>query len=467
MKLWGGRFEKNTTAEMDDFNSSIRFDCRLYEEDIAGSIAHARMLGKQGILTAEDADLIIKGLSSILEDIRNGSVEFEVSAEDIHMNVEQLLIGRIGEAGKKLHTGRSRNDQIALDIRMYVKSSIIRAVRLISNLLDVLLEIGREHTFTVMPGYTHMQKAQPITLGHHAMAYFQMFLRDAQRFIDSYSRADVMPLGSGALAGTVYPLDRNMVAKELGFSQITLNSLDAVSDRDFCIEFVSNASLCMMHLSRYCEELIVWSSNEFGFAEMDDAYSTGSSIMPQKKNPDVAELVRGKTGRVYGDLMALLTVMKSLPLAYNKDMQEDKESLFDAADTLFACLSIFAKMLESTTFHVDEMNRGALGGFTNATDLADYLVEKGLPFRSAHEVSGNMVLHCIKEEISLLDMTLEEMRRFSPLFGPDVFDAISLDACVEKRKIPGGPAPSAVLETIGLSGVNLLKVKEWLKNKKG
>ncbi|MGI6169002.1 MAG: argininosuccinate lyase [Christensenellales bacterium] len=467
MKLWGGRFEKNTTTEMDDFNSSIQFDCRLYEEDIAGSIAHSRMLGKQGILTADEADQIIGGLSAILDDIRAGKIEFEVSAEDIHMNIEQLLISRIGETGKKLHTGRSRNDQVALDIRIYVKASIIRSVRLLADLLDALLEIAREHIFTVMPGYTHMQKAQPITLGHHTMAYFQMFARDAQRFIDSYSRADIMPLGSGALAGTVYPLDRNMVAKELGFSQISLNSLDAVSDRDFCIEFASNASLCMMHLSRYCEELIIWSSNEFRFAEMDDAYSTGSSIMPQKKNPDVAELVRGKTGRVYGDLMALLTVMKSLPLAYNKDMQEDKESLFDAADTLFSCLSIFTKMLKSTTFHVNEMSRGALGGFTNATDLADYLVEKGLPFRSAHEVSGTIVLHCIKENISLLDMSLEAMKQFSSLFEQDVFDAISLDACVEKRKITGGPAPSAVLETIGLSGVNLLKIKEWLKKKNG
>lgn len=448
MKLWGGRFEKQTAQEVDDFNSSIHFDCRLYRQDILGSIAHAKMLGKQNIISKEDSMQICQGLEEILHDIEEGRINFSISNEDIHMNIESLLIEKIGDVGKKLHTGRSRNDQIALDIRMYTREIIDQVIKQLVSLEDTIIEIAKQHITTIMPGYTHLQKAQPITLAHHMMAYFEMFRRDIERFQDCRKRVNVMPLGSGALAGTTYPLDRDWVAKELGFSSITRNSLDGVSDRDFAIEFLGCASILMMHLSRFCEELILWSSHEFQFVEMDDAYSTGSSIMPQKKNPDVAELIRGKTGRVYGDLITLLTVMKSLPLAYNKDMQEDKEALFDAMDTILNCINVFEGMLRTLTFNPDNMYRQASTGFTNATDAADYLVKKGLPFRSAHEVVGKIVLYCIKEKKSLLDLTLEEYKKFSPLFEEDVFEAISLENCVNERNVPGGPSVSCMESAI-------------------
>ena len=448
MKLWGGRFEKSTDGLVDDFHSSISFDQRLCEQDIAGSVAYATMLGETGIIPPGDAEKIVEGLRGILADAEAGKVRFEKDAEDIHMNVEKLLIERIGEAGKRLHTGRSRNDQVALDCRMYVKRCAEEAVALQKALCETLLSIAEKHASSIMPGYTHLQRAQPITLGHHMMAYFQMFLRDMGRMREVRAHADVMPLGSGALAGTTYPVDRARLAELLDFSAISENSLDGVSDRDFVLDYLYAASVCMMHLSRLCEELILWNSHEFRFVTMDDAYATGSSIMPQKKNPDVAELIRGKTGRVYGALTALLTAMKGLPLAYNKDMQEDKEALFDARDTLVKCLSVFTAMLSTCTFRTDAMARGAAGGFTNATDAADYLVRKGMPFRDAHAVVGRLVLQCEKEGRALLDLTLDELRAHSPLFGEDVYDAISLKTCVEQRDVPGGTAPRRVLEAI-------------------
>ena len=448
MKLWGGRFEKSTDGMVDDFHSSITFDKRLYKQDIEGSIAHATMLGEQGILTPADADAIVAGLKDLLQDIEAGKVDFQLDAEDIHMNVETLLTARIGQAGKRLHTGRSRNDQVALDCRMYVKDVADEAVAHLAELLHALLDAAEAHKADIMPGYTHMQKAQPITLGHHLCAYAEMFRRDIGRFQAAKAAADVMPLGSGALAGTTYPLNRARVAELLGFSAITRNSLDGVSDRDFVLDYLYACSLAMMHLSRFCEELILWNTNEFQFVEMDDAYATGSSIMPQKKNPDMAELTRGKTGRVYGDLLALLTVMKGLPLAYNKDMQEDKEALFDARDTLIKCLNVFTGMFQTLRFRTDVMRRGASGGFTNATDAADYLVKKGLPFRDAHEVLGKLVLHCIGENKALLDLPLEELRTFSPLFDEDVYTALSMETCVNARRLPGGPAPDMVQQTI-------------------
>ena len=448
MKLWGGRFEKSTDGMVDDFHSSITFDKRLYKQDIEGSIAHATMLGEQGILTPADADAIVAGLKDLLQDIEAGKVDFQLDAEDIHMNVETLLTARIGQAGKRLHTGRSRNDQVALDCRMYVKDVADEAVAHLAELLHALLDAAEAHKTDIMPGYTHMQKAQPITLGHHLCAYAEMFRRDIGRFQAAKAAADAMPLGSGALAGTTYPLNRARMAELLGFSQLTRNSLDGVSDRDFVLDYLYACSVTMMHLSRFCEELILWNTNEFQFVEMDDAYATGSSIMPQKKNPDMAELTRGKTGRVYGDLLALLTVMKGLPLAYNKDMQEDKEALFDARDTLIKCLSVFTGMFKTLRFRTDVMRRGASGGFTNATDAADYLVKKGLPFRDAHEVLGKLVLHCIGENKALLDLPLEELRAFSPLFDEDVYTALSMETCVNTRRLPGGPAPDMVQQTI-------------------
>ena len=444
MKLWSGRFSKSTDHLMDDFHSSISFDQRMAEEDITGSIAHATMLGEQCIIPQADADKIVEGLKGILEDVREGKIEWMVDAEDIHMNVETILTQRVGEAGKRLHTGRSRNDQVALDVRMYAKTACRDTEEMLNDLLQVILDIAQDNLHTIMPGYTHMQKAQPITLAHHMMAYFQMFLRDRRRFRAAYDAADVMPLGSGALAGTTYPLNRERVAELLGFSAITENSLDGVSDRDFLLDFLHAASTCMMHLSRFCEELIIWNTNEFRFVEMDDAYATGSSIMPQKKNPDVAELIRGKTGRVYGDLMALLTVMKGIPLAYNKDMQEDKEAFFDARDTLVKGLTVFTAMLRTCTFRKDVMERGASGGFTNATDAADYMVKHGVPFRDAHEVVGRLVAHCLNENKALLDLTLEELKSFHPVFEQDVFEDLSMLSCVEKRRIPGAPAPDMV-----------------------
>lgn len=448
MKLWGGRFEKTTDKLVEDFHSSISFDQRLYRQDIQGSIAHARMLGKCGVIEVAEAETIIAGLEDVLADIEAGRVQFEVGAEDIHMNVEKILTERIGSVGKKLHTGRSRNDQVALDIRLYLQDAIKRTRTLLVDLEDVLLQLAEAHMETWMPGYTHLQKAQPITFAHHVMAYFQMFLRDLGRLEDCRRRADVMPLGSGALAGTTFPLDRYMVQEELDFAAITANSLDAVSDRDFAIEFAADASLIMMHLSRLCEELILWSTGEFAFVTMDDAYSTGSSIMPQKKNPDVAELVRGKTGRVYGDLMALLTVMKGLPLAYNKDMQEDKETLFDAVDTVQKCLLVMSPMLKSMKVNKEVMALGAKGGFTNATDVADYLAKKGVPFREAHEIVGKLVLHCSHHQVALEDLTVEDFRNFSPAFEDDLYKYITVEHCVKARNIPGAPSPDRVQEAV-------------------
>ena len=456
MKLWGGRFSKATDKKVDDFNSSISFDARMYKQDILGSIAHATMLGKVGIISDEESALIVKNLKEILKDIEDGKVEFLIDAEDIHMNIETILIERIGDTGKKLHTGRSRNDQVALDIRMYVKDEIKTVSGMITNLLSAIVTMAEENEDTIMPGYTHLQKAQPITYAHYLMAYFQMFRRDYERLQDVYKRTDVMPLGSGALAGTTFPLDREFVKELLGFSAITENSLDGVSDRDFAIELLSALSILSMHLSRMSEEMILFNSHEFSYIEMDDAFSTGSSIMPQKKNPDIAELVRGKTGRVYGDLIALLTVMKGLPLAYNKDMQEDKEAIFDGLDTVKMCLPVFTDMLKTLTVRKENMRKGAAGGFTNATDYADYLVKKGVPFREAHGISGKTVFYCIAKDKALEDLTLEEFKSFSPLIENDVYDAISLETCVNGRTVYGGPAKEAVEKAIS-------NAKEFLK----
>lgn len=459
MKLWGGRFQKETDRLVEDFHSSISFDQRLARQDIRGSIAHARMLGKQGIISPEEADKIITGLQSILADIEGGKVEFEIGAEDIHMNIEKLLTERIGDVGRKLHTARSRNDQVALDIRIYLKQEIREIEALLVTLQETLLEMAEKHLYTIMPGYTHLQRAQPITFGHHLMAYFQMFKRDIERMQDCFRRTDVMPLGSGALAGTTFHLDRQAVAAELDFSAISENSLDGVSDRDFAIEFCAAAAILMMHMSRFCEEIILWASAEFQFIELDDAYSTGSSIMPQKKNPDVAELIRGKTGRVYGDLMALLTVMKSLPLAYNKDMQEDKEALFDAIDTVKGCLLVFTPMVETMRVNREVMARAASGGFTNATEVADYLAKKGVPFRKAHEIVGRLVLGCLEKGKSLDQLTVAEYKEASPLIEEDIYDAINIEKCVAARKVSGGPAPEAVLESIKSGRAWLERVK--------
>ncbi len=447
-KLWGGRFQKATDKKVDDFNSSIRFDKRMYRQDIRGSIAHARMLGAQGIIPMEDSKKIAAELENILADIDAGKVEFLIDAEDIHMNIEKILTDRIGEAGKRLHTGRSRNDQVALDIRMFLMDENEEIAQMLIELMKTLTELAKKHTDTVMPGYTHLQKAQPITFAHHCMAYFEMFRRDYMRLCGCKERTNVMPLGSGALAGTTYPLDRRFVAEQLGFADITRNSLDGVSDRDFVIELAGCLSLIMMHLSRFCEELILWSSHEFSFIEMDDAYSTGSSIMPQKKNPDVAELIRGKTGRVYGHLMGLLTTMKGLPLAYNKDMQEDKEPIFDSIDTVKLCLPVFCDMIATMTVKKDNMLKGAKGGFTNATDAADYLVKKGMPFREAHSVIGNLVFYCIEHNKSLDDLSIDEYKTFSDIFEDDIYTAVSMETCVNDRKVEGGPAKAAVANAI-------------------
>ncbi len=447
-KLWGGRFSKATDTLVDDFNSSIRFDARMYAQDIAGSMAHAEMLGKQGIIPQEDTKLIVKTLGEIKEDIENGKVEFLIDAEDIHMNIETILISRIGDVGKRLHTGRSRNDQVALDIRMYLRDEIDEISLMVKELRKTILTIAESNLDTIMPGYTHLQKAQPITLAHHVMAYYEMLRRDGQRLEDCRSRLNIMPLGSGALAGTTYPLDRDFVAEKLGFDGITQNSLDGVSDRDFVCELAFDLSLIMTHLSRFSEEIILWSSHEFSFIDLDDAYSTGSSIMPQKKNPDVAELVRGKTGRVYGSLMGLLTMMKGLPLAYNKDMQEDKEQIFDAVDTIKMCLPVFTRMLATAKIKKTNMLNGAKGGFTNATDVADYLVKNGLPFRDAHGVVGKMVAYCIEKDTVIDALTMEEMKEFSPLINEDIYDAISLETCVNQRKLTGGPAMETMAKII-------------------
>ncbi|WP_406677126.1 argininosuccinate lyase [Moorella sp. ACPs] len=448
MKLWGGRFTRTTDRLVEDFHSSISFDQRLYRQDIAGSIAHARMLAAVGLITPAEGEAIIKGLEEIRADIEAGRVSFDVGAEDIHMNIEKLLTERIGAAGKKLHTARSRNDQVALDLRLYLKEEIPEVKKLLAGLQKVLVDLAAEHVHTIMPGYTHLQKAQPVTLAHHFLAYFEMFCRDQERLDGCLARVDVMPLGAGALAGTTLPIDREMVARELGFREISANSLDAVADRDFVVEFLAAASLIMMHLSRLAEEIILWASEEFGFIELDDAYSTGSSMMPQKKNPDVAELVRGKTGRVYGHLMGMLAVLKGLPLAYNKDLQEDKEALFDALDTVKGCLMVFTPMLATAKFRVERMREDAARGFASATDVAEYLVRKGLPFREAHAVVGALVLHCLEQGKSFEDLTLAEWQSFSPYFSEDIFNYITVEACVQGRDLPGGPAPAAVAKAL-------------------
>ena len=448
MKLWSGRFDVDTDALVDELNASIGFDSRMYREDIRGSAAHAGMLGACGIIGREDAGKIITALGDILADMDAGKIAYSASDEDIHMFVEAELTRRIGEAGKRLHTARSRNDQVALDFRMYLKNKINGLLSCELSLIAVLTDIAGAHTGAVMPAYTHMQRAQPTTLAHHLMAYANMLRRDVTRLEDCLARMDEMPLGSGAATGTTFPIDRAMVAKELGFERITENSLDAVSDRDFAIELLSCLSILMMHLSRFAEEIILWCSWEFRFAELDDAYATGSSIMPQKKNPDVAELVRGKTGRVYGSLMGLLTVMKALPLAYNKDMQEDKEQVFDAIDTVEKCLPVFTAMVKTMKIKPENMRSAAAAGFINATDCADYLVNKGMPFRDAYTVVGKLVSHCLASGKTLETLDIAEYTEYSPLFGNDVFEAIALDNCVKRRSVPGGPAPESVLAQI-------------------
>ncbi len=450
-KLWGGRFTAQTDSFTDHFHSSISFDQRMYKQDITGSIAHAAMLGKQGIIPMEDAVLLQKTLKEVLTDIEEGKISFDEKAEDIHMNIETILISRIGDVGKRLHTGRSRNDQVALDIRMYVKEEIKEIEKLIKNLMEVLNKLAEKNMDTIMPGYTHLQRAQPITFAHHLLAYVEMLKRDYARLEDTYKRTNVMPLGSGALASTTYPLDRDFVAEQLGFDSITLNSLDGVSDRDFCIEFLNALSILMMHLSRFCEEIILWSSHEFKFVDLSDAYSTGSSIMPQKKNPDMAELIRGKTGRVYGYLMGLLTTMKGLPLAYNKDMQEDKEGVFAAIDTVKMCLPVFTAMVDTMKVNADNMYKATKGGFTNATDAADWLVKQGIPFRDAHEIIGKLVLYCINNNTNLDDLSIEEYKAISPIFDETVYDAIKVEKCVEARNVKGGPSKEYISSLIALN----------------
>lgn len=449
-QLWGGRFTKETDKLVYNFNASISFDQKFYAQDIRGSIAHVTMLEKQGILTGEEKDCIIEGLKGIQTDVENGILAITDEYEDIHSFVEANLIDRIGDAGKKLHTGRSRNDQVALDMRLYTRDEIEAVDGLLKELLEVLLKLMKEHIETYMPGFTHLQKAQPVTLAHHLGAYFEMFKRDRLRMKDIRKRMNYCPLGAGALAGTTYPLDREYTAELLEFDGPTLNSMDSVSDRDYLIEFLSAMSTIMMHLSRFCEEVIIWNSNEYQFVEIDDAYSTGSSIMPQKKNPDIAELVRGKTGRVYGALMSMLTTMKGIPLAYNKDMQEDKELVFDAIDTTKGCLALFTGMLRTMRFQKQRMEDSAKNGFTNATDAADYLVNHGVPFRDAHGIVGQLVLYCIDKNIALDDMSLEEFQAISPVFEEDIYDAISMKTCVEMRATIGAPGRSAMEQAITL-----------------
>ncbi|WP_251207251.1 argininosuccinate lyase [Acetatifactor aquisgranensis] len=458
-QLWGGRFTKETDQMVYDFNASIGFDKRLFHEDIEGSVAHVTMLAKQGILTEGERDKILEGLSGIRRDVDDGTLEIDETCEDIHSFVEAELIRRIGDAGKKLHTGRSRNDQVALDMRLYARKHVTEVDGLLKELLTVILTVMEENTGTYMPGFTHLQKAQPVTLAHHYGAYFEMFKRDRQRMSDIYERMNYCPLGAGALAGTTYPLDRECTASLLGFAGPTLNSMDSVSDRDYLIEFLAALSTVMMHLSRFSEEIIIWNSNEYQFVEIDDAYSTGSSIMPQKKNPDIAELVRGKTGRVYGALMSLLTTMKGIPLAYNKDMQEDKELTFDAIDTVENCVTLFTGMLRTMKFRKERMAASAMNGFTNATDAADYLVGKGVPFRDAHSIIGRLVLYCVEKGTSIDRLSLDELRGISDKFEEDIYMAVSLETCVEKRLTIGGPGPEAMRKVIE-------KHKEYLAEEK-
>ena len=447
-QLWGGRFTKETDQLVYNFNASISFDKKFYSQDIDGSMAHVKMLEKQGILTEEESNQILKGLEGILEDVEKGTLEISHKYEDIHSFVEATLIDRIGEAGKKLHTGRSRNDQVALDMKLYTRDELLIIDGLVYHLLTTILKIMEEHVDTIMPGFTHLQKAQPITLAHHMGAYFEMFKRDRGRLHDIYERMNYCPLGSGALAGTTYPLDREYVAELLEFKGATENSMDSVSDRDYVIEFLSALSTIMMHLSRFSEDVIIWNSNEYRFVEIDDAYSTGSSIMPQKKNPDIAELVRGKTGRVYGALMSMLTTMKGIPLAYNKDMQEDKELTFDAYDTVKGCLALFTGMLATMKFNTDKMEASAKLGYTNATDAADYLVNHGVAFRDAHGIVGQLVLYGIEHGKALDDFTMEEFKAISPVFEEDIYDAISMETCVNKRLTKGAPGREVMLKTI-------------------
>lgn len=447
-KMWKGRFTKSATQSANEFNASIQFDQRFYAQDIQGSTAHARMLAKQGILTQKEADTIVSTLAQIKEDIEAGKIEFTIENEDIHMNIEAVLTERIGDIGKKLHTARSRNDQVAVDFRLYMRQEIDLIIALIEKLKDTVYEIARANQETIMPGYTHLQRAQPVTLAHYMLAYYQMFFRDASRLADCRKRLNLMPLGSGALAGTTYDTDRHFMAKELDFDGICPNSIDAVSDRDFALEFLSDASIVMMHLSRFCEELILWNSTEFGFIDMDDAFSTGSSIMPQKKNPDMAELIRGKTGRVYGDMITLFTLMKSLPLAYNKDMQEDKPPVFDAVDTLKASIGIFTEMISTVTFNKDTMRAAVKNGFMNATDAADYLVRKGIPFRDCHEIIGKIVLYCVNNNTAIEDIPLETLKEFSDKFDEDIYENITAEACINAKKSTGSTSFASVREQL-------------------
>mgnify|MGYP001479949120 CR=1 FL=1 len=462
-KLWGGRFTKKTDQLVEEYTASITFDKELAEEDIQGSLAHVTMLGKCGILPAEDVDKIKEGLARVLDKIRKGEAEFSVADEDIHMNIEKLLIEEIGPVGGKLHTGRSRNDQVALDMHLYLRKRVVELVDLLHKLQLALIGQAKANVDTILPGYTHLQRAQPILFAHHLMAYVSMFQRDIERLQDSYKRINTLPLGAGALAGTTFPIDRHFVAEQLNFDRIYENSLDAVSDRDFILEFLADASILMMHLSRLCEELILWSSTEFQFVELDDAFCTGSSIMPQKKNPDVPELVRGKTGRVYGHLIGLLTVLKSLPLAYNKDMQEDKEGMFDTVRTLQGALSLFAPMIETMTVRKDRMRRAVDQDFSNATDIADFLVNKGMPFRQAHEVIGKTVLYCIQNGKYLLDLTLEEFKQFSELFDERIYEVLQPEHVVNARNVYGGTAAGQVSGAISRAEAAAAQTAAWVR----
>ena len=455
-KLWAGRFSKQEDERVNDFNSSIAFDARMAQQDIQGSIAHATMLGRQGIIEPGEADLIVQGLEGIAHDLQTGALAIDPTAEDIHMFVEAVLTNRLGDTGKRLHTARSRNDQVALDIRLHLRDQCREIKALLLSYIDVLTNQAEQHLETVMPGYTHMQRAQPITFAHHLMAYVQMALRDVQRIEQTCQRMNVMPLGSGALAGTTYPIDRQLVKDLLGFSAVSANSLDGVSDRDFCIELANDIALIMMHLSRLSEEIILWCSWEFKFVELDDAFATGSSIMPQKKNPDVTELIRGKAGRVFGDLITLLTMMKGLPLAYNKDMQEDKEAIFDAVDTVKLCLTTLIPMMQTMRINKENMRAAAAKGFINATDCADYLVKKGVPFRDAYKITGGLVAQCIEKHLTLETLPLAAYKAASDVFDQDVYQAIALETCVKERKVEGGPSPVAVQKQINA-------VKAWRK----
>ena len=450
-QLWGGRFTKETDKLVYNFNASISFDQKFFKQDVQGSMAHVKMLAKQGILTDDEKEQILRGLEGIYEDVEAGKLEITDEYEDIHSFVEANLIDRIGDVGKKLHTGRSRNDQVALDMKLYTREEVVNINELLKELLEAIMKIMEDNLDTYMPGFTHLQKAQPITLAHHMGSYFEMFKRDRQRLDDIYARMNYCPLGSGALAGTTYPLDRAYTAELLDFDGPTLNSMDSVADRDYVIELLSALSTIMMHLSRFSEEIIIWNSNEYRFVEIDDAYSTGSSIMPQKKNPDIAELVRGKTGRVYGALVSILTTMKGIPLAYNKDMQEDKELTFDAIDTVKGCVALFTGMLKTLKFNKDVMKASAMKGFTNATDAADYLVNHGVPFRDAHGIIGRLVLYCIDKNKAIDELSLDELKEISPVFEQDIFDAISLETCVNKRMTIGAPGPDAMKEVIRIN----------------